>query len=204
MTDLADLTPTGICNLALSAAEVPSVLVNVETETNSKAARVCRLHFAKSRQSVLRNFAFSFSQAWQPIAEQSPAPVAGRFRHAFTLPATCLRVVRVEGVNKRDWRPAGQHVLLVCRAGPLNALLVEDKPVLTEWDALAIDLLVLDLAQRIAPELTHLQGLRDRLERQYKDIAFLAPKLDAFEADSEEDDADFETYVPESIAVRYT
>ena len=180
MTLLADLSEVGIANLALSSAEVPSTLVSLEQQ-NSKAARICRLQLPVSRDSIIRNYGFAFSNAEEACAEVLPAPIGGDFANAFKYPVEALRIIRVKGMTKQQWRTDGKRQILATAQGPIIVMFKKRVTDFSLWDTLAIDLLVADLALRIAPELTHVQGITSRLKESYAELAHRAPRIDAFE-----------------------
>ena len=203
MALVSDTSETGIANLALSAAEVPSVLTDFN-QPNSKAARVCRMHLPRARDSILRSFGFGFSRGLEAVAEVLPAPIGGDFKRAFAHPLEALRILKIEGLVKRQWRTDGDRQILASVAGPLQVHFIRRVFDFTRWDSLALDLVVIDLAIRVVPELTHVIGISSRLKEQYADLARMAPKLDAFEQDSDEDDYDYDNWVPSYIGVRVT
>lgn len=201
MALVSDTSETGIANLALSAAEIPSVLTSMD-QPNSKAARLCRMHLPRARDSVLRGFGFAFARGIQSCVEVLPAPVGGDFPHAFAQPTDALRILRVDGLTKREWRTDGDRQILAAVTGPIKVHFIRREFDFTRWDTLAIDLVSIDLALRVVPELAHVQGISARLREQYADLAHRAPRLDAFEQDSTEDDYDDDHYVPGYIGVR--
>lgn len=201
MTLLADFSDVGIANLALSAAEAPSTLVGLE-QPNSKAARVCRLQLPMARDSIIRNYGFAFSNTEEACAEVLPAPIGGDFANAFNYPTEALRIIRVKGMTKQQWRTDGRRQILATATGPIIVMYKKRVTDFSLWDQLALDLLVADLALRIAPELTHVQGITARLKESYADLAHRAPRIDAFEQESEGDDYDDAQYVPGYIAAR--
>jgi hypothetical protein len=198
---ISDHSETGIANEALSAAQVPSILSDLD-QKNSKAARVCKLHLPAVRDELLRAHGFSFSRAQEIVGEKLPAPLGGSFGKAFSWPTDGLRIVSIDGLTKRQWRPETGARILASASGPLTVHFIKRIMLFPQWDALARRLMVLTLATRIAPELTRTRAVRADLQEELQMLLREAPKIDAYEQDSEQDDTDDAAWVPGFIAVR--
>jgi hypothetical protein len=200
LTILSDNSEAGLANQALSLAEVRSTISSLD-QPNSKAARVCRLHFAQVRDAVLRTYGFSFSTSWRSVAALPDAPAGGVFSTAFDLPEDFLRMIKVDGLSKRSWTLA-EGRLLATATGSLTIGYVKLVADFTLWEPLARNLFITQLAIRVAPELTHLRGIRQQLQLDLQKLELEATKIDAYESDSAEDETDHAAWVPEYIRVR--
>lgn len=191
-----------IANMALSDAENASTISSL-AQPNSKAARVCRLHFQLVRDTVLRRYAFGFSTDIATAVRVGPS-LGGALRSVYQKPALCLRIIRVDGITKREWRNFGETQFLAgSNLSPLKVHYVKSVANLGLWDdPLAVSLLKKHLAIAIAPELSHSRGIIDRLNRELADLAADALLVDALEQDSVDDDNDDGFYIPEYLRVR--
>jgi len=198
----SDNSETGIANEALSAAMVPSILSSLD-QPNSKAARVCRLHLPAVRDEILRAHGFAFARQMVALSAVSPAPVGGEFTTAFPWPEDALRIISIDGLTKRQWRPVTGHQILASTAGPVTVQYIASIGNFGLWDALARRMMVVSLAVRVAPELTRTRAAKQDLIVELQQLSDLAPKIDAYEQDSEQDDGDYDAYVPAFIAARF-
>lgn len=202
MAMTADTSETGIANEALSAAEIPSTLSSLD-QPNSKAARVCRLHLPNVRDEILRAYAFGFSSTMVRIPALSGVPDGGVFQSTFEIPVDALRILRIDGLNKRQWRTTTDKRILAAAATSVVVHYVKSVGDFTQWDALARQMMILQLAIRISPELNRHRGIKQSLQNDWKYLEEQAEKIDAFEQDSEQDDTDYDAWVPSYIAARF-
>lgn len=201
MATIADTSEVGVANEALSACQVRSTIAALN-QANSKAARVVRLHFAETRDAILRSYAFAFASEIATVPALPGVMAGGAFTTAFAWPQNALRILGVDGLDKRAWRVAGDRRILCNAAGSIVVRFVERKTDFAVWDPLARALFVNALAIKICPELTHHAGIRQRLAEEFARLEAQAQKIDAFEQDSQQDDGDHDAYVPEYIRVR--
>ncbi len=198
----ADTSETGIANEALSAAEIPSTLASLD-QPNSKAARVCRLHLPNVRDEILRSYAFGFSSDMLLIPALSTLPAGGTLQTAYQMPVDALRILRIDGLNKRQWRTTTDKRILASATGSVVVHFIKSIGDFTRWDALARQMMILQLAIRISPELNRHRGIKQSLQSDWKYLEAQAEKIDAFEQDSEQDDTDYDAWVPSYIAARF-
>jgi hypothetical protein len=201
MLEPADVSETGIANLALSACEVPSSLTSLD-QKNSKAARVCRLHLPVARDFVLRTYAFAFSKFSETCPEVLPAPTGGAFRRAYGRPAEALRIVQVDGLLKRQWRVAEGNDRILANGGTSISVWFVKRVGFEMWDVLARDMCVAYLATLIAPELTHVPRILSNVTQKFADLELRATRIDAQEQDSDQDDSQYDPWCTSYVTAR--
>jgi hypothetical protein len=80
-----------ICNGALNQLGATTILSLTE---DSKNARLCNQRFTQVRDAVFRSHPWNCLQKRQELAADTTAPAWG-FKFAYTLPADCLRLLRI-------------------------------------------------------------------------------------------------------------
>jgi hypothetical protein len=137
-----------ICNLALTRIGHSTIAAIGE---DSKAGRLCALHYEPTRDAVLRahpwNFAVRRADLGAPLSEK---PRFG-FARAFQLPTDCLRVLTFEP-RESEWRVEGRLVLTDSDAAFIEYVGRADDPTL--YDAVFIDAFAARLAAELAMSLT--------------------------------------------------
>lgn len=201
MSDLDAGSDVHLCNVALSDCKSASTISSL-TQPNSKAARVCRLHVPLVRDAILRSYAFGFSTDDDIVPVAGVAP-SGAFASIYAQPAACLRIIRVAGLRKEQWRTYNENTFLAQSKKPLSVHYVRRTDNFEQWtDPLALALFAKKLAMAIAPEMTHQQSINERLMRELADLEAKATRIDAIEQASHDDDHDIDAYVPGYIAAR--
>src|SRR5688572_8267905 len=90
---------TEICNIALGhLGEAPITSLNED----SKAAWACNLHYALTRDELLRGHRWNFAKDRVQLSELAEGPAFGWARQ-FQLPADCLRVLEFNDQEIGDW-----------------------------------------------------------------------------------------------------
>jgi hypothetical protein len=129
-------------------------------DENRPAARFAKTHFADVRDALLRSHPWNFAVAFT-VPARDPAASAGAFSKVYPLPADCLRVVSVDGLDEDSWSvesraglddDAATLVPVLCTeaAAPrLRYVRLVGEPAL--WDPLFLEVFGLRLAARIAP-----------------------------------------------------
>ena len=80
-----------ICNGALNQLGATTILSLTE---DSKNARLCNSRYTQVRDAVFRSHPWNCLQKRQELAADTTAPAWG-FKFAYTLPADCLRLLRI-------------------------------------------------------------------------------------------------------------
>lgn len=148
----ADNTETGVANQALSIIKAPSILQNVEDDSE-KNARVIRVHYVPVRRALLRRHQWNFAETRVSLPAAAAVPAFGYDRY-FELPADCVRVLTAGGdpIFEESWKVIGRNIA-TSMAAPLDVVYVRDVQNPAQWDALFRMAYVASLALAIAPEI---------------------------------------------------
>ena len=95
-----------ICNGALNQLGATTILSLTE---DSKNARLCNSRFTQVRDSVFRSHPWNCLQKRVELAADTTAPAWG-FSYAYTLPADCLRLLRILDYDS-NYKVEGRKIL---------------------------------------------------------------------------------------------
>ena len=95
-----------ICNGALNQLGATTILSLTE---DSKNARLCNSRFNQVRDAVFRSHPWNSLQKRVELAADTTAPAWG-FSYAYTLPADCLRLLRILDYDS-DYKVEGRKIL---------------------------------------------------------------------------------------------
>lgn len=181
---------TEVANLALARIGEPGI---ASIDDPSRRARVCKQAFGAARDAVLRRGNWNFASAWTVPVEETPAPTIGRFSHRYRLPADCIAVRGVKGLEADAWLvegaapPSAAPLLLLTDASApeVNYTAIRDP---AQWDPLFLDVFCDWFAAEIAPQIGRApeDGLKFRSAAESKLLD--AKKADAREAARSERD----------------
>lgn len=157
-------SPVAICNLSLSQLNQDFV-TNIETPpVGDDVAALCKKWFPEQRRATLRSHVWNFAIKRVQIAADATPPLFG-FSTAYDLPPDYIRFLTrhddigtplsgsfVEGVDYQI--EDGQFLTQgsTTTGGVLNMRYIFDQEDILKWDALATDLLVVNLALKLAPK----------------------------------------------------
>lgn len=171
--------PVAICRLALSQLKQDdNVVVNIDSPT-SDLEYLLKRHYPQVRRATLRSHPWNFAIKRVILAANATAPIFG-FTTAFDLPADFIRYlsrhddsgIPITGafLEGTDYEIEDGQFLTsstVTTSTALNMRYIFDQEDLHKWDPLAIDLFVLNLALKLAPELKSaprsIQNIKDQL-----------------------------------------
>lgn len=172
-----------ICNLALN--EIGETQIT-ELGEDSKAARLCNLIYADTRDEVLRAHPWNFAIKRVALAQLTTTP-AFEFSYEFQLPADCLRVIRTDD-DLSSYRIEGRKLLSNnCTVKIEYISRVEDT---TQFDALFIEVLVVRMAAKLAYNISDNNTLTQLLEQKYRDRMRQAKSMDGQEGTPRSVEAD--------------
>lgn len=175
-------TETEICNLALS--EIGAKLVTNYEEDSTEEARACRLHFAQTRDALLRRHQWNFAQTRADLSQIVGTPVSD-WDSAWQLPADCVRVISLPSDSPykpyQEFAVEGRTVL-VREMDAVTLLYISNAVPVTSWDPLFIDALALSLAVKLAKSLAHDVAMAQAASASLAQLALPA----AFTADARE------------------
>ena len=96
-----------ICNLALTKIGHESITALTE---NSKAGRLCNLHYAQMRDAVLRDHTWNFAITRANLALSTTTPEY-EFSYQHALPVDLLRVLGTDLSNETVYKIEGRFLL---------------------------------------------------------------------------------------------
>lgn len=184
-------SPVKICNLALSLLKQGPV-TNIDipsTDTES----LCKLHYPQQRRATLRSHVWNFAIKRVILAANATAPLFG-FSTAYDLPPDFIRFLTrhtelgdplpssfAEGVNYQLENGQLLTEANLTASNSLNMRYIFDQEDLLRWDALAIDLLVLNLALKLAPSYKSAPRAIQNLKDQLRELKSEAKAIDGQE-----------------------
>lgn len=175
-------TETQICNLALS--EIGAKLISNYEEDSTEEARACRLHFAQTRDALLRRHQWNFAQTRADLSQITGTPVSD-WDSAWQLPADCVRVISLPSDSPykphQEFAVEGRSIL-VRDLDAVTLLYVSNAVPVTSWDPLFIDALSLSLAVKLAKCIAHDAAMSQAAAGSLSQLALPA----AFTADARE------------------
>lgn len=186
---------TEICNLALT--RIGHKLISSLAE-NTKAGELCNLHYARTRNSVLRAHPWNFAIKRATLALDGTTP-NHEFSYRHALPVDCLKVIRTDweasgatgtaiygfpgmmgyAYDLAPYRIEGRYLLCNETVAKIEYIAqIED---VAQFDELFVDLLAQRLAAEIAVSLTDNQALTKTMWEIYTQKLAEARTTDAQE-----------------------
>ena len=132
-----------ICNGALNQLGATTILSLTE---DSKNARLCNSRFTQVRDGVFRSHPWNCLQKRIELAQDTTAPAWG-FKYAYTLPADCLRLLRILDYDS-NYKVEGRKIL--SNTETMKILYVSRVTDPNEYDELLRETLSSSLAADIA------------------------------------------------------
>ena len=132
-----------ICNGALNQLGATTILSLTE---DSKNARLCNSRFTQVRDGVFRSHPWNCLQKRIELAQDTTAPAWG-FSYAYTLPADCLRLLRILDYDS-NYKVEGRKIL--SNTETMKILYVSRVTDPNEYDELLRETLSSSLAADIA------------------------------------------------------
>ena len=172
---------TTICNQALGKLGVPRI---IDLDEESTAARACRLHYAETRDEVLRHHRWNFAIRRKELTRLAENPEFG-WPYQFELPTDCLRIFEVNGwdVARREgfWEVEGR--VLLTRVNVAKARYISRIEDCNLFDSLFVEALALRLAGKLALPITGSADMSEKFLTEYEKVTSgRARRTDAFES----------------------
>lgn len=172
---------TDICNLALGhLGEAPITSL----DEDSRAGRACALHYAATRDAVLRSHRWNFAKDRKVLSRLEDAPLFG-WSYQYALPADYARALEVNGSEAGDWISDEWTIegkFLLTDAATVNLVYVKLLDDVSQFDPLFVDALALKLAAVLSEPIRGTTGKTTELETRYEQkTAPLARRVDANE-----------------------
>lgn len=172
---------TAVANLALQHLGERSILDI--GDSGEKASVELRKAFVLTRQTLLREHYFNFSEDVVALQRLETAPVA-RFDYAYQLPSDCLRAIAInddEEETQDDFELASEGRLFT-NADTVNLRYIKDVETVTRWDAAFVDAMALKLAVKTCKTITGSDERVESLTRAFQGLSLPSAKA----ADSRE------------------
>lgn len=195
----------GIYNQALSHLGTRQTVQAVDED--STEAKTCTIHYATTRDTLLRAHDWNFARGFETLAERAEDPPAG-WGYLYSWPNLCLRF-RSIWLGRPIIPPAKFAVVTVLDSGGnvVRAIATDEAEATGCFTRAIVDPLLFDplfvralswqLACEIAMPLTSKREIWEGCERKAA-----ATLLEAMAADASEGVPGVEAYEPESLSVR--
>lgn len=170
---------TDLCNDALGQIG-SSFITALDDGTNP--ANLCNRFYPTVRDAVLRDHLWNFAMTRVALARNATAPVS-EWTYGYTLPANCLRVVRLGLSDDIRWKIEGRNLVTdESSATILYVARIEDPNI---WDTLFYQALATRLASKLATPLTGKVALAVELYKLYDAMISDARAVDGQEGISD-------------------
>lgn len=157
---------TSIANGAL--VKLGQDLINAITDTESKAARLCKERIDNARQVVLNSHPFNGSVTRVRLAALTSTP-AYDYTHEFQIPTDCLGILTVEpNVSTTDYSLEGDKILY--SGTTLDIIYMKDQTDYNKLDILVNEAISCYLAYDLAYIITNDNGTVERSLAMYDKI----------------------------------
>jgi len=170
-----------ICNGALNQLGATTILSLTE---DSKNARLCNSRFTQVRDSVFRSHPWNCLQKRVEIAADTTAPAWG-FSFAYTLPADCLRLLRILDYDS-NYKVEGRKIL--SNTSSMKILYVSRVTDPNEYDELLRETLSAALSADIAFAVTSNNTTSTNMYNLFQDKLKDARFVDSTEGQNVEQD----------------
>lgn len=166
-------TAVDICNLALDRLGQQSISSVAAPTTQTE--EICARHWDRSRLKVLRKYIFNCAKKLAALTVSGTKIPAFGYTSAYALPNDHVRLLAIGDIAINDDTPANLYELSegyiftdVTDAGSLKISYIYDaSDIISKWDALLVDVVVLqlaaDMAYKFALKNTLIAAIRDEL-----------------------------------------
>lgn len=175
---------TSIANMALGKLGARRIIALDEESTE---ARACLLHYAETRDEILRHHRWNFAIKRVTLTQLPVEPLFG-WRFAYQLPTDCMRVLELNGIDPgrriRPWE-IEEHTLLA-NDEQADIRYISRVTDANQFDPLFVEAFALKLASKIARPLTGSGPLAGEMLTEYEKLTGnRARRTDAFEQSPE-------------------
>lgn len=179
------MTPTDICNQALDILKEAEI-TSLEND-NRPIVRWMKRNFDTSRDSLLSRYDWNFALQRVALAADTVAPAFG-WRHAFTVPHDCLRVLPVTACGKSEGSPIRHEVeglrILTDAQGPLKVRYVRRTEDYDRYPAAFVEALAAYIAMKCGHWVTGKVSYVQVAQGLYREAIDAAWRIDAIEGTS--------------------
>lgn len=156
-------SPLIICNMSLDLLKQDEI--SALDQTGGEVGRLCARWFDSRRRAVLRRHTWNFATKRTQLAEHAEAPTFN-YTTQYALPSDFIRLVGIGELEQLTDYQIENNFLLCNESGSLSFRYIYNHTNLSQWDPLAIEVLILDNAIFLAPKVgqaSMVEGLRDML-----------------------------------------
>jgi hypothetical protein len=157
------MTPTDICNMALSRLGAPRIS---DIEENTPRGISCRTHYEVVRDSLLRSHPWNFATGRANLSQSATAPAFG-YTFAYALPSDFLRLMTLNGIEAEmfasEYTLEGGQLLTYSDEAKITYVRRVTDP--TAFDAIFLEVISFRLASALAMDLTNDIEKRDSMEQ---------------------------------------
>lgn len=170
---------TDLCNDALG--QIGSTFI-AALDDGTFPANLCNRFYPTVRDAVLRDHLWNFAMTRVSLARNASAPVS-EWTYGYTLPADCLRVVRLGLYDDIRWKIEGRNLVTnESSASILYIARIEDP---NAWDTLFYQALATRLASKLAMPLASKASMAVELYKLYEAMISDARAVDGQEGISD-------------------
>lgn len=163
---MAAISEVSICNMALSELGERKRISSLD-DLNSEPARICDLHYAQVRDSLLEAFTFNFASKAAELSKSADVDPIGEYSGIFELPTDCLRVVKMFETNS-DYEIKGRQLFTHDGAVKIKYISKETNPV--KFSKLFVEALIKKLAARMADSISGSRERKAQLLIEFREI----------------------------------
>lgn len=171
------VSETSICNMAL--ARIGAERINSLTE-NSANSNYCQAHYEQARNALLASHSWRFALARADLSEDADTPDF-QWDHQYILPTDCLRVVSLYGTSA-SYALEGDRLLT--NDDEASITYVSKVTDAAQFGALFIEVLVLQLAAKLAMAIGQDRGLWQEIQEELKLVMLHARMVNATETNT--------------------
>lgn len=157
------MTPTDICNMALSRLGEPRIS---DIDENTPRGISCRTHYEVVRDSLLRSHPWNFAVSRALLSQSATAPAFG-FSYAYALPSDFLRLMTLNGIQAEmcvsEYTLESGQILTYSDEAKITYVRRVTDP--TAYDPIFLEVLAFRLASAVAMDITSDLEKRDSMEQ---------------------------------------
>lgn len=159
---MSAISEIDICNLALDQIKGGTVVSIEAPETPTEA--LCARWYNQVRREVLRKAPWNFAIKRGILARNSTSPMF-QYADAYDLPSDHIRILTINELDAIDvdYEIEDNQILLDNSGGPLYVRYIFDQQTVTKFDALFTRLFYLELAMKMAINISGKQTFKNGL-----------------------------------------
>lgn len=176
-------TAINVCRRALLRVGDTDTVNSIESP-QTEGEKYCAEFYDQARRETLRKHVWNFAKRRIEISKEVSGPLFG-FSARYKLPTDFVRIVQVGSDIRKtlyyDYAVEGGYLLadgIAQDDGELYLVYIRDEIDLNKWDAAALELLVLYLAEKLAFPLTKKQSLVTAIQEEIRSKAVEAKGVD--------------------------